>query len=174
MNSLTLPVRVKADLTLLVVAVLWGSAFAAQRLAAQLGSVYFFNGARFLAAALILLPLGRRTRLGPGQWLWMGAAGTILFLASALQQAGLLTTSAANAGFLTSLYVVLVPLVVFVGWRQKPRRLALIAVAVAAAGAFLLSTAGRFAVKAGRCSGTGRSGILGIARCTPGEVRFNL
>ncbi len=149
MSSLTLPVRLKADLTLLVVAVLWGSAFAAQRLAANLGSVYFFNAARFLLAALILLPLGRRTRLGPGQWLWMSAAGTVLFLASALQQAGLLTTSAANAGFLTSLYVVLVPLVVFVGWRQKPPRLALFAVAVAAAGAFLLSTAGQFSVKPG-------------------------
>ena len=53
--------------------------------------------------------------------MWMVAAGVILFTASALQQAGLKTTTAGNAGFLTSLYVVLVPLVLFVGWRRKAR-----------------------------------------------------
>jgi hypothetical protein len=37
--------RLKADLTLLIVSVIWGSAFVAQRVAGQLGSVYFFNGA---------------------------------------------------------------------------------------------------------------------------------
>ena len=143
------PSRLKADLTLLLVAVLWGSAFAAQRVAAQLGSVYFFNGARFLLAALILLPVGRRSKVLPGQWKWMCAAGVVLFVASALQQAGLLTTSAANAGFLTSLYVVLVPFVLFIGWGQKPHGMAVVAVVMAGVGAFLLSTGGRFEVRAG-------------------------
>jgi drug/metabolite transporter (DMT)-like permease len=143
------PLRLKADLTLLLVAVLWGSAFAAQRVAAQLGSVYFFNGARFLVAALILAPLGRRSRVLPGQWKWMCAAGAVLFVSSAVQQAGLLTTSAANAGFLTSLYVVLVPFVLFIGWRQKPHVMAVLAVVMAGAGAFLLSTGGRFEIRSG-------------------------
>jgi drug/metabolite transporter (DMT)-like permease len=143
------PLRLKADLTLLLVAVLWGSAFAAQRVAAQLGSVHFFNGARFLLAALILVPLGRRSKILPGQWPWMLAAGAVLFVSSAVQQAGLISTSAANAGFLTSLYVVLVPFVLFIGWRQKPQAMAVCAVALAGVGAFLLSTGGRFEVRSG-------------------------
>jgi len=141
--------RLRADLVLLLVAALWGSAFVAQRIAAEGGSVYFFNASRFLIAALLLLALRRNSRSGPRQVFWMCAAGTVLFIASALQQAGLLTTSASNAGFLTSLYVVLVPFVVFVGWRQKPHALAMVAVVLAAAGAYLLSTAGQFAFQSG-------------------------
>jgi len=141
--------RLRADLTLLLVAVLWGSAFAAQRVAGRLGSVYFFNGARFLVAALFLWPAGRRSKVMPGQWAWMCTAGAVLFAASAAQQAGLLTTTAANAGFLTSLYVVLVPFVLFVGWRQKPHLVAALAVVLAGAGAFLLSSSGRFEVRSG-------------------------
>ena len=121
--------RIKADLVLLLVAILWGSAFAAQRTAGLLGSVYVFNAARFLVAAVLLLPFALRGRLAPGQLQWMFAAGAVLFMASALQQAGLVTTTAGNAGFLTSLYVVLVPLVLFIGWREKARPMALIAVA---------------------------------------------
>lgn len=141
--------RLKADLTLFVVALLWGSAFAAQRVAAQLGSVYFFNGARFLLAALVLLPFMVRTTAGPHQWRWTSAAGFILFIASALQQAGLMTTSAGNAGFLTAMYVVLVPVVLWVAWREQPSWAALLAVALAAGGAYLLSTAGQFGVLPG-------------------------
>jgi drug/metabolite transporter (DMT)-like permease len=142
-------VRLKADLTLFAVAVLWGSAFAAQRVAAQLGSVYIFNALRFLLAALILLPFRGRSRPEPGQWWWTTAAGGILFVASALQQAGLVTTAAGNAGFITAMYVVLVPFVVWVGWAERPTWLALFAVALAAGGAYLLSTAGKFAILPG-------------------------
>jgi drug/metabolite transporter (DMT)-like permease len=141
--------RLKADLGLLLVAVLWGSAFAAQRVAALLGSVYTFNAARFLLAAMLLAPFALRTRPKRGQWLWMLAAGTILFAASALQQAGLLTTTASNAGFITSLYVVIVPLIMLVVWREKLHPMAAAAVFLAAAGAFLLSTAGTFGVRPG-------------------------
>jgi drug/metabolite transporter (DMT)-like permease len=79
----------------------------------------------------------------------MSAAGTILFLAGALQQAGLLTTTAGNAGFITSLYVVIVPFVLLIGWRERPHWLAVIAVILAGAGAFLLSTGGGFKLGSG-------------------------
>jgi drug/metabolite transporter (DMT)-like permease len=141
--------RLRADLTLLLVSALWGSAFAAQRVAGQLGSVYFFNGARFLIAATLLLPFTFRTRVRRDQWLWMFAAGAVLFIAGALQQEGLLSTTAGNAGFLTCLYVVLVPFVLWLGWKERPRWSAILAVVLAGTGAFLLSTAGRFAVRAG-------------------------
>ncbi len=141
--------RLRADLVLLVVAILWGSAFAAQRVAGQLGSVFMFNGARFLLAALLLLPFVKERLAGTRQWLWMIAAGSTLFVASALQQAGLITTTAGNAGFITATYVVLVPFVIWIGWAQPPNWQALLAVTLAAVGAFLLSTSGRFAVHAG-------------------------
>ncbi len=154
--------RLKADLTLFLVSVIWGSAFVAQRVAGQLGSVYYFNGARYLLGALIVLPFAlragrskvvdRQVENRPHQregYKWMFIAGFILFLGSAFQQAGLLYTTAGNAGFITSLYVVLVPIVLFVIWREKPHWLSIVAVVLAGAGAFLLSTGGRFEVRVG-------------------------
>lgn len=134
---------------LLVVAILWGSAFVAQRIAGQLGSVHFFNGGRFLLAGVLLLPFAVRSRWTWAQVIWTFSAGAVLFAGSALQQAGLQTTSAGNAGFLTSLYVVIVPLVLFLGWRERPRPTSIAAIIVAAAGAYLLSTGGRYTIQSG-------------------------
>ena len=149
--------RVKADLTLLFVSIVWGSAFVAQRVAGQMGSVYLFNGARYLLAALVVLPFVLRARRAEGsvsalqrdQYQWMFIAGFFLFLGSALQQAGLVYTTAGNAGFITSLYVVLVPIVLFLIWRERFHWLAIVAVGMAGVGAFLLSTGGRFEVQRG-------------------------
>ena len=146
--------RLKADLTLLLVSVIWGSAFVAQRVAGQMGSVYLFNGARYLLAAFVVLPfVGQIGNLTNGiprqQYKWMFIAGFVLFLGSALQQAGLVYTSAGNAGFITSLYVVLVPVVLFLVWRERSHWISIVAVILAGVGVFLLSTGGRFEVHAG-------------------------
>ncbi|MCL4275761.1 MAG: DMT family transporter [Anaerolineales bacterium] len=144
--------RLKADLTLLLVSIIWGSAFVAQRIAGQLGSVYQFNGARYLLAALILLPFVKRIHLASiprPQYKWMAIAGFFLFLGSALQQAGLVYTTAGNAGFITSLYVVLVPVALFLFWGERPHWLSILAVVLACIGAFLLSTGGRFELRIG-------------------------
>lgn len=145
--------RLKADLILVLVSIIWGSAFVAQRVAGQLGSVYLFNGARYLLAALVVWPVairaGRSAMPADGKYKWMFIAGVFLFAASALQQAGMLYTSAGNAGFITSLYVVLVPIVLFIFWRERFHWMAVIAVVLAGAGAFLLSTGGRFEVQKG-------------------------
>jgi drug/metabolite transporter (DMT)-like permease len=142
--------RLKADLTLLFVSILWGSAFVFQRIVGEQGGVYYFNGTRFLLGALILLPFMRkRETISREQWLWMGLAGGILFVAAAFQQAGIQYTTAGNAGFITSLYVVIVPFVLLVGWRERPRWLAIAAVVMAGVGAYLLSTGGSFRVQKG-------------------------
>lgn len=144
--------RLKADLTLLVVSIIWGSAFVAQRVAGQMGSVYQFNGARYLLAALVVMPFVKWNNIlsmPPAQYTWMFIAGFLLFLGSALQQAGLVYTTAGNAGFITALYVVLVPVVLFFFWREKLHWLSILAVGLAGVGTFLLSTSGRFAVHAG-------------------------
>jgi drug/metabolite transporter (DMT)-like permease len=142
--------RLKADLTLLFVSILWGSAFVFQRIVGQQGGVYYFNGLRFLLGALILLPfIWKRLKTSREQWLWMSIAGVILFIASALQQAGMQYTTAGNAGFITSLSVVIVPFVLLVGWQERPRWLAVIAVIMAGVGTYLLSTAGSFKLQKG-------------------------
>jgi len=144
--------RLKADLTLLIISVIWGTAFVAQRVAGQMGSVYLFNGARYLLAALAVLPFVGRNIISStprAQFQWMFLAGFLLFIASAFQQVGIVYTTAGNAGFITSLYVVLVPIVLFSLWRERLRWLSVAAVGIAVAGAFLLSTGGRFEVRAG-------------------------
>jgi len=142
--------RLKADLTLFIIAIVWGSAFVAQRVAAQLGSVYFFNAARYILAGLVVLPFVKKnTSLPKRQFQWMFLAGFLLFLAAALQQVGMLYTTAGNAGFITSLYVVLVPIVIFVGWKEKPHWMSIIAVIMAGVGAFFLSTSGQFQIQKG-------------------------
>jgi len=137
--------RLKADITLFIIAIIWGSAFVAQRVAAQLESVYLFNGARYILAGLVVLPfVGRKSILSipREQYKWMFVAGFLLFLAAALQQVGILYTTAGNAGFITSLYVVLVPVVVLVGWKEPPHWLSVLAVGMAGTGAYLLSFGG--------------------------------
>jgi drug/metabolite transporter (DMT)-like permease len=147
----------KADLILLTVAIVWGSAFVAQRVAAGQIGVFLFNGLRFLIGALILIPLawrqsrtpGRRLDLSSQDVLSIALVGMLLFIAAALQQLGLRFTTAGNAGFITGLYVVLVPLFLAFGWRQWPRPSIWPASLLAAAGLFLLSTGGRLALNPG-------------------------
>ena len=149
--------RLKADITLLLVSIIWGSAFVAQRVAGQMGSVYLFNGARYLLAALVVLPFavfGSRTsspryKISGEQYKWMIIVGLVLFCGSAVQQAGLLYTTAGNAGFITSLYVVFVPIVLLLFWQEKVHWISIVAVGLAGMGAFFLSTGGKFELRVG-------------------------
>ncbi len=142
--------RLKADLLLFLVAIIWGTAFVAQGIAARFHVAFLYNSVSFILAALILVPfIPRHIKITRAQWLWMLAAGSVLFVATALQQVGIFYTKVANAGFLTSLYTVFTPFLLFIGFREKPHRLDVIAVTMAVVGAFLLSTAGRFQVQPG-------------------------
>jgi len=157
--------RFKADLTLLIVLTFWGSAFVVQRTAGMKGSVYLFNRARYLFAAVVVLPfalradriLNSRDQVADRgnlicpweQYQWMFIAGFVLFLGSAFQQLGVVYTTDGNAGFFTSLYVVLVPIVLFTIWREKAHWISIVAVILAGVGAFFLSTGGRYEVRAG-------------------------
>jgi drug/metabolite transporter (DMT)-like permease len=58
-------------------------------------------------------------------------------------------TTAGNAGFITSLYVVVVPFALYFVWGEKPHWMSIVSVVLAGVGAFFLSTGGRFEVKAG-------------------------
>jgi drug/metabolite transporter (DMT)-like permease len=142
--------RLKADITLFIIAIIWGTSFVAQRVAAQVGSIYYFNGARYILAGLVVLPFVRlKLPMPREQYKWMFVAGFLLFIAAALQQVGVQFTTAGNAGFITSLYVVLVPIVVFIGWKEKLHWVVVVSVVLAGVGAYFLSTAGRFEVQKG-------------------------
>jgi drug/metabolite transporter (DMT)-like permease len=133
--------RARADLALLGTAVIWGSAFAAQRVAAAHLGPFVYNGFRFTLGAFALLPLVWRRLRGISRLEWGGGilAGLILVGAATLQQAGLRYTAAGRAAFITGLYVVLVPLFLALGWRQWPRRASWVASGLAVVGLFLLS-----------------------------------
>lgn len=136
------PTRLQADLLLLGVAFIWGSAFVAQSVASKAGLAFLYNGATFLLAGLVLLPIFFRSKMEPGQLKWMAAAGFLLFAGSALQQYGLFYTKVANAGFLTVTNVVFVPVLLLLFFRERPKLSEWLAVGMAVAGAFLLSTGG--------------------------------
>ena len=148
--------RLKADLTLFAVAVIWGTGFISQGIAARYRVAYLFNGASFMLAGLLLIPfLPRKTKFSASQLAWMGIAGTVLFLGSALQQVGILYTKVANAGFITSLYTVFTPFILWAIFREKPHWIDLAAVSIASLGAYLLSTAGSFQLQPGDGYGIG-------------------
>ncbi len=135
--------RLKADFLLFMVAIIWGTAFVAQGIAGQYGIAYLYNGVSFMLAGLILIPfIPRNTKISKEQWKWMLIAGVVLCIATALQQVGLLFTKVANASFLTSLYAVFTPFLLWIGFREHPHWVDLIAVSLAGIGAFMLSTGG--------------------------------
>jgi len=137
--------RFKADLLLFMVSIIWGTAFVAQGVAGKHGLAYLYNGVSFMLAGLILIPfIPRGAKVDREQWKWMLVAGVVLFLATAMQQVGLLFTKVANASFLTSLYAVFTPFLLWIGFRERPHRFDLVAVGIAAVGALLLSTSGNF------------------------------
>ena len=149
--------RLQADLALLITSLIWGSAFVAQRVAAVHMGVFLFNGLRFLLAGLVLLPFAwlaqRRRPHTSGVRLHslagMAAAGGLLFGGAALQQAGLVYTTASNAGFITGLYVVFIPICMALLWRQRQPAVIWGAAGLAAAGLYLLSTGGQMSFNPG-------------------------
>ncbi|WP_201643347.1 DMT family transporter [Paraburkholderia metrosideri] len=115
--------HLRANLLMLIAAVIWGSAFVAQRLSADAIGPFLFTGLRFLLGALVVLTmivcvrrsalaeLSKRGPTGARELLGAGASlGMVLAVAISLQQIGLQYTKIANAGFISSLYVVIVPL----------------------------------------------------------------
>ncbi|WP_424363049.1 DMT family transporter [Methylocystis parvus] len=142
--------RLRADLLLLAVSVIWGTAFIAQKHGnAAMGPISFV-GARFLVSWAALLPLAlfeskrARSALKIEDIGLAGLIGLCLFSGSTLQQIGLVATTATNAGFLTALYVILLPFIVWMITGARPRPMVLIASVISIAGAWLLTEQGRF------------------------------
>jgi drug/metabolite transporter (DMT)-like permease len=143
--------RLKADLTLLLVTIFWGTAFAVFRIALEHHVVHYLNAFRLLLGAVLLFPLAlwQKERVERAHIPIILLTGLILFFAAGLQMIGLVTTTAGNAGFITSMYVVIVPFILWLGWGEKPSFLLLVAVVLAIVGGFLLSTGGSLRLMTG-------------------------
>jgi drug/metabolite transporter (DMT)-like permease len=142
----------RADGLLLLTAAIWGFAFVAQRIGMEHIGPFLFNGIRFALGCLVLVPLAwaRRKRAGGRRGILTAglAAGGVLFLGASLQQIGIVYTTAGKAGFITGLYVVLVPLIATI-WRHRVGRPAWIGALLAAVGLYLLSVREGFRISLG-------------------------
>lgn len=154
------PRAIKANIFLLITAMVWGTGFVAQRSGMEYVGPMIFNAVRFAIGALSLVPLviwssRRGTTPPPGGTTSKGfalrgamIAGSILFLGVSLQQIGLIHTTAAKGGFITGLYVVFVPFLgLLIG--QRPGLGGALGAAVAAVGLYLLSVTADFTLAPG-------------------------
>lgn len=140
----------RANLLLLFAGAIWGFGFVAQSTAMDSVAPFMFVGIRFLLAALTIAPLAVRearsaTRtLTPRDFYGFLFIGLLLFCGAALQQIGMKSSSVTNAGFLTGLYVVMVPFLGVLLFRQWPH-LVVWPCAVTALGGIYLLSGGQFA-----------------------------
>ncbi|NLY54557.1 MAG: DMT family transporter [Firmicutes bacterium] len=144
--------KLQGELMLLLTALIWGASFVAQRAGMEHIGPFTFNGIRSLLGSLVLVPLilVRQRRQSPmtreqKKTLLLGGVlcGIVLFVASSLQQHGMVYTTAGKAGFITALYIVLVPIFgLFL--KQKIRPALWFCVALATTGLYLLSVSEGF------------------------------
>ena len=153
--------QLKGSIALLTATVIWGFAFIAQSVGMDLIGPFTFQMVRCLLAVALLVPLSFLLDMGkctmresfekwknPRLWIASILCGLALFVASSLQQNGLLYTDAGKAGFLTAMYIVLTPIVgLFRG--NKVSKATVFSVGIAVVGLYLLSCAGVSAINKG-------------------------
>ena len=120
--------RIQANFVLALAAMIWGSSFVVQQIGTGDMGTISFTGARFLVGAIVVMPFGwrqlqrvqkERGRLPIRDWLGIALTGAVLLTAAALQQHGILRTTVSNSGFLTALYVPMVPVIGLLLFRRK-------------------------------------------------------
>ena len=144
--------KIRGISALLGATLIWGSAFIAQSVGMDLIGPFTFQAIRCGLAVLFLVPLSLildkgNIKIWRSKWanpkLWKSGliCGLALFAAASMQQVGLVYTDAGKAGFITAMYIVLVPILgLFL--KRKPPRSALFSVILAVAGLYLLSCVG--------------------------------
>lgn len=138
-----------SHLILLCVAVIWGGGFVAQKSGMDNLGPYSFNAARFVLATLSLIPVwiymhrrySSEALKSDQRYFWLGGsvAGLLLTAGLTLQQVGLQYTTAGNAGFITGMYIVIVPILGLLFLKQKTRWLTWVGIVLAVIGLYQLS-----------------------------------
>lgn len=154
--------EVKSSALLLLTAAIWGFAFVAQRVGMQHVGAFTFNGLRFMLGSISLLPIlyfaNRKSKesyddkneVSNNRSVIIAGiiAGSVLFFGASLQQVGLIYTTAGKAGFITGLYIVIVPILgLFL--KQKTNVATWLGVLVAAVGLYFLSVNEGFYIELG-------------------------
>lgn len=152
--------KLKGNAMLLLAAIVWGVSFIAQSKGVEVISATSFNGIRTLLGGVVLLPViylldkGKKKRGVPvgkvdKNLLIAGVAcGVFLCIASTLQTYGMIYTSPGKAGFITALYMVIIPIIgIFTG--KKPRPAILIAVIIAVFGMYLMCIDSKLTINKG-------------------------
>jgi drug/metabolite transporter (DMT)-like permease len=133
---------------LLVTTSIWGLAFVAQKSAMDVMGPYTFAAARYLLAAICILPLAlnewnrRNARAAPltdRNWWLIGIITAAFAAGSLLQQVGLQTTTVTNTGFLTGTYVFFTPLFAWLVYHTKPHPVLVVCVPLALIGLYYLN-----------------------------------
>ncbi|HED54897.1 MAG TPA: DMT family transporter [Phycisphaerales bacterium] len=145
----------RADAMLLLVAIIWGTGFVAQRQAMEHIGPLLFTAIRFTIGAIVLIPFLSGKKSTGKEWRPGIILGLVMFAAASLQQIGLVTTTASRAGFITGLYVLLVPIVGLV-FGHRFHRGHVAGAILAAIGLYLLS---------GDLSGETRTGDVFVMGC---------
>ena len=149
----------KSLLLLLLAAIIWGIAFVAQTVGMDYVRPFTFNGVRCLLGAVVLLPViylfdKKKTveekEKEDKKALWIGGVlcGLCLCTASSLQQIGLQYTTAGKAGFLTALYIILVP-IFGLFFKKKCSPFVIGSIVLATVGLYLLSIKEGFYIEKG-------------------------
>lgn len=146
---------------LLITSLIWGTAFVAQSEGMNYVEPFTYNAMRTLLGGIILIPviilfrfIGKRSGSPPKQYSLKNtirgglSCGVVLFVASSFQQAGIAQTTAGKAGFITALYIVLVPILgLFIGKRVPLRMWFFVVTAIA--GFWLLCINENFSISTG-------------------------
>lgn len=148
--------QLKGSLSIILATVIWGSTFVAQSVGVDyMGPFTFLSLRCFLAVVMLLAVLFLRNRkefvkiiADPRLWKAGIPCGVALFAATALQQIGLIYTTAGKGGFITTMYIIMVPILgLFL--KRKPPKMVGFSVAIAAVGLYLISGAGFTSVNIG-------------------------
>ena len=153
--------RIKGSFCLLLGTVIWGSAFIAQSVGMDHIGPFTFQTIRCALAVIFLLVTATLFDLkkyglsgslarwkNPALWKAGLICGAALFVAASLQQVGLVYTDAGKAGFITAMYIVLVP-VIGLFLRRKPPKTIVLSVLLAVVGLYLLSCMGASGINLG-------------------------
>ena len=142
---------------LLICSMIWGLAFVAQKKASENITPLYLNGIRFLIAGIILIPIviyvikkKTSTTLSIKKTILIGfLTGLFLAIASNIQQFGVERTTAGKAGFLTAMYIILVPVFTFFVFKKKLTYMQIIGIVVAVVGVGLISLKNDFTINVG-------------------------
>jgi len=147
----------KSNFILLLAAAIWGFAFVAQKAGMEHVGPFTFNGIRFAIGSLSLLPFIKLIKIRfnesnnyPGNMLIVYGilVGIILFAGASFQQIGMVKTTAGNAGFITTLYVIMVP-IFGLFWNHKTNLQTWIGALLATFGLYFLSVTDKLSLSPG-------------------------